>query len=171
MSFLVPQCSAWCPVRIWNVCRQALSLPLCLRTRCSLAWRCLLLQKVEGTEVNFCFLFKCPEVPGVPFPFCRGFANHSWKLWTFQTLLTSFSKFVVVQWPSRVQLFAAPWTAAHQASLPLPVPKFAQVYVHCISEAIQPCSPLCPLLLPSIFPSIRDFSDASAVCISKFSCF
>ena len=52
----------------------------------------------------------------------------------------------------------------------LPVPhhllKFAQVHVHCIGDAIQPshlCHPL--LLLSSIFPSNRDFSNESAVLI------
>ena len=39
--------------------------------------------------------------------------------------------------------------------------KFAQVHVHCISDAIQPSHPL--LLLPSVFPSIMDFSCESAV--------
>ena len=44
-----------------------------------------------------------------------------------------------------------------------PVPyhllKFAQVHVHCIGDAIQPLTLWCPLLLlPLIFPSIRDFS-------------
>ena len=52
------------------------------------------------------------------------------------------------------------------------LPKFAQVYIHCISDAIQPSHPLTPsslsdtlnlwhplLYLPSIFPSIRDFSN------------
>ena len=39
--------------------------------------------------------------------------------------------------------------------------KFAQVHVHYIGVAIL----WCPLLLPSIFPSIRDFSNESAVCI------
>ena len=58
--------------------------------------------------------------------------------------------------------------------LPVPyhLPKFAQVYIHCISDAIQPSHPLTPsslsdtfilwhplLHLPSIFPSIRDFSN------------
>ena len=54
------------------------------------------------------------------------------------------------------------------SKLGLPVPhhhtKFAQVHVHCISDAIQPFHPLMPLLL-SIFPSIRDFSNESAVHI------
>ena len=40
--------------------------------------------------------------------------------------------------------------------LPHHSPEFAQVHVHCIGNAIQPSHPLLPL--PSIFPSIRDFS-------------
>ena len=43
--------------------------------------------------------------------------------------------------------------------------EFAQVHVHCISDAIQPSHPWHPLLLLSIFPSIRDFSNELAVCI------
>ena len=43
------------------------------------------------------------------------------------------------------------------------LPKFAQVHVHCIGDAIQPSHPLTlSFPLPSIFPSIRDFS---TVCI------
>ena len=50
--------------------------------------------------------------------------------------------------------------------LPVPhhLPKFAQVHVYCFSDAIQPSHPLTPSSpLPSIFPSIRDFSNESAV--------
>ena len=67
----------------------------------------------------------------------------------------------VVQLPSCVWLFVTPWTA--QPALPVPhhLPEFAQVYVHCISDAIQPSHPL--TLLPSIFSSIRDFSNELAV--------
>ena len=44
--------------------------------------------------------------------------------------------------------------------------EFAQTHVHSISDVIQPSHPLCPLLLlPSIFPSIRVFSDDSALPI------
>ena len=55
------------------------------------------------------------------------------------------------------------WTAAHQASLSLTIS-------HCLSkfdgDAIQPSHPLMPLLLlPPIFPSIRDFPSELAVCI------
>ena len=38
--------------------------------------------------------------------------------------------------------------------------EFAQTHVHCVNEAIQPPHPLSPfLLLPSIFPNIRVFSN------------
>ena len=43
---------------------------------------------------------------------------------------------------------------------------FAQTHVHWVSDAIQPCHPLLSLfLLPSIFPSIRVFSNQSALRI------
>ena len=74
---------------------------------------------------------------------------------------------VVVQLPTHVWLFVTPWTAAHQASLSLTIsqsfPKFMSIVL------VKPSSNLilwCPLLLlPSIFPSIRDFSIELAVCI------
>ena len=49
---------------------------------------------------------------------------------------------VVVQSPGNVQLFAAPWNPAHQASLSLTISQFVQVHVHCIGDAIQPSHPL-----------------------------
>ena len=68
---------------------------------------------------------------------------------------------------SHVQLFATPWTAACQASLSIAnsqsLPKLTS------SESVMPsnqlilCHPL--LLLPSIFPSIRVFSNESALHI------
>ena len=74
---------------------------------------------------------------------------------------------VAVQWLSCVQLFATPWTAAHQASLYFTI---SQSLLRLMSiESVMPsnhlilCHPL--LLPPSIFPSIRVFSNESAVCI------
>ena len=66
-----------------------------------------------------------------------------------------------------VRLFLTPWTAACQASLPLTISwsslKFMSI------ESVMPCNCLilcCPLLLlPSIFPNIRVFSDESAFYI------
>ena len=51
-------------------------------------------------------------------------------------------------------------------SVPHHLLKFAQVHVHCIGDAIQPSHPLMlSSPLPSISPSIRDFSNQSAVHI------
>ena len=54
----------------------------------------------------------------------------------------------------------------HHSMPHFPVPhhllEFAQVHVHCISDAIQPSH---PFLLPSIFPSIKVFSSDSAIRI------
>ena len=45
------------------------------------------------------------------------------------------------------------------------LPEFAQTHVHWIDDAIQPSHPVTPLLLSSIFPSIRVFSSESALYI------
>ena len=72
-----------------------------------------------------------------------------------------------VQLLSRVRLFATPWTAARQASLSI---TNSQSLLKLMSiESVMPsnhlilCHPL--LLLPSIFPSIRVFSNESVLCI------
>ena len=66
----------------------------------------------------------------------------------------------VVQLLSRVWLFATPWTAACQASLSITI---SQSSLKLMSiDSVMPSNHfiLChPLLLPSIFPSIRVFSD------------
>ena len=43
--------------------------------------------------------------------------------------------------------------------------EFAQTHVHWVGDAIQPSHLLLPLLLPSIFPSIRVFTNESALHI------
>ena len=49
--------------------------------------------------------------------------------------------------------------------------EFAQTHVHWVSDAIQPSHPLLPLLiLPSVFPSIRVFSNVSVICIKWPQC-
>ena len=71
-----------------------------------------------------------------------------------------------VQLLSRVQLFATPWTAARQASLSI---TNSQSLLKLMSiESVMPSNHLilcCPLLLPSIVPSIRVFSNESVLCI------
>ena len=68
---------------------------------------------------------------------------------------------------SRVRLFATPWTAAHQASLSITnsrsLPKLISIELVVPSNHLILCCPL--LLLPSIFPSIRVFSNESALHI------
>ena len=54
------------------------------------------------------------------------------------------------------------------------LPELAQMHVHCVDDAIQPSHPLSSLLLlPSIFPSIRVFSNESVLRIRwpKYSSF
>ena len=74
---------------------------------------------------------------------------------------------IVVQSRSHVWLFATPWTAAHQASLSLTISWSWLKFIFVAS--VMPSNHIilwCPLLLlPSVFPSIRDFSDESSVCI------
>ena len=62
---------------------------------------------------------------------------------------------------SRVQLFVTPWTAVHQASLS--ITNFWSLLKLEPSNQLILCRPL--LLLPSIFPSIRVFSNESALCV------
>ena len=73
----------------------------------------------------------------------------------------------VVQMPSRVWLFATPWTATWQASLSLTVSrsltKFMSIALVMPSNHLILCHPL--FLLPSIFPRIRVFSSESALHI------
>ena len=74
---------------------------------------------------------------------------------------------VVVQQPSCVQLFVTLRTAALQASLSLTIdqslPKFKFIALEMLSSHLILWCPL--LLLPSIFPSIRDFSNEPSICI------
>ena len=75
--------------------------------------------------------------------------------------------FSSVQLLIRVQLFVTPWTAAHQASLSITncwsLPKPMSIELVMPSNHLILCRPL--LLLPSIFPSIRVFSNKSALRI------
>ena len=71
-----------------------------------------------------------------------------------------------VQSLSHVQLFATSWTVVHQASLSI-TNSWSLLKLMPI-ESVRPSSHLillCPLLLPSIFPSIRVFSTESVLHI------
>ena len=89
---------------------------------------------------------------------CQVYKNHSFII---------HSAKIVVQLLSHGQLFATPWTAAHQASLS--ITNFLSLLKLSSIESVMPsnhfilCKPL--LLLPSIFSSIRALSNESALHI------
>ena len=68
---------------------------------------------------------------------------------------------------SRIRLFATPWTAAHQASLSITnsrsLTKLMSIELVMPSNHLILCHPL--LLMPSIFPSTRVFSNESVLHI------
>ena len=103
-----------------------------------------------------------------PSPFAFNLSQHQglcqWENGRFPLLyLIIFIHFSSVQLLNHFQLFAIPWTTAHQASMSITnsqsLPKLMSI------ESVMPfnylilCRPL--LLLPSIFPSIRVFSNES----------
>ena len=81
--------------------------------------------------------------------------------------VTDYSLLTVVQSLSCDQLFAAPWTATCQASLTFTISQ--RLFKLMTIEMMMPSNHLilfCPLLfLPSIFPSIRVFSNKSVLHI------
>ena len=98
------------------------------------------------------------------------------EIYSFEGIKTSFSYYLKVmlsdfylsvQSLSRVQLFATPWNAVFQASLSIAnsrsLLKLMSIELVMRSNHLILC---CPLLLPpSIFPSIRVFSNESVLHI------
>ena len=71
-----------------------------------------------------------------------------------------------IQLLHHIQFFATPWTAAHQASLS--ITNSRRLLKLMSIESVRPSNHLiiCHLFLqPSIFPSIRVFSNESVLCI------
>ena len=81
--------------------------------------------------------------------------------------LGCFHVFISVQLLCHLQFFVTPWTAARQASLSITnfwsLLKLMCIELAMLSNHLILCCLL--LLLPSIFPSIRVFSNESALCI------
>ena len=81
--------------------------------------------------------------------------------------LLYYIQFSSAQSLSRVQLFETPWTAAHQTSLSITndrsLLKLTSIESVMPSNHLILCHPF--LLPPSIFPSIRVFSNESVLCI------
>ena len=99
-------------------------------------------------------------------------ANHGFSCFCilmslFLSLLNNFYLDSLLLLFSHVQLFATPCIAARQASLSftlsLSLLKLMSIESMMPSNRISLCHPL--LLLPSIFPSIRDFSNEPALRI------
>ena len=88
-------------------------------------------------------------------------ANKTWKDAQHNSLFSSFQSL------SRFWLFASPWTAAHQALVSISnswsSPKSMSIESVRPSNHLILCRPL--LFLPSFFPSIRVFSNESALRI------
>ena len=85
-----------------------------------------------------------------------------------QTIIPSYlGQFSLVQSLSHVRLFVTPWTAARQASLSFTI--FRSLLKLMSIDLVMPSSHLILsrplLLLPSIFPSIRIFSNESPLPI------
>ena len=81
--------------------------------------------------------------------------------------LEEMAQFSSVQSLSCVQLFATPWIAARQASLSIIISrsslKLTSIELVMPSSYLILCRPL--LLLPAIPPSVRVFSNGSALCM------
>ena len=90
--------------------------------------------------------------------------RHASKFWPY----LESSVITVVQWLSRFRLFMTPWTAVCQASLSFSI--FWSLIKLMSIELVMPSyhlilyDPL--LLLPSIFPSIRVFSNEGGLLLS-----
>ena len=86
--------------------------------------------------------------------------------WLIDWLIYWFIQFSSVQSLSHVQFFVTPWTAARQASLSITnswsLLKFMSIEVVIPSNHLILCHPLLP---PSVFPSIRVFSNESILHI------
>ena len=107
------------------------------------------------------------------YPCMKTLRSYSQKLLNIPDSTVNYSYHVVhdisstsVQLLSHVQLFATPWTAACQASLSITSSRSLLKLM--FIESVMPSNHLIlcrPLLLPSIFPSIRVFSIESVLHI------
>ena len=93
--------------------------------------------------------------------------THKKKNWINSLYARSINQFSSVQSLSLVWLFVISWTAVRQASLSITdswsLLRLKSIKSVMLSNHLILCRPL--LLLPSIFPSIRVFSNELALCI------
>ena len=114
-------------------------------------------------------LSKCPDAAHRVFFFFFFIQTHlcDEEYWAKECFSVFLLEERVVQSLSCVRPFVTPWTAAHQASLSFTISwsLFKLMSIELVMPSNYPilCLPL--LLLPSIFPSIRIFSNESALRI------
>ena len=120
------------------------------------------------TEVILCSLLIASYQVGHDFLFVSLLVRGTLIIWSDgDNQASPLFQFSSVQLLSCVGVFATPWTAACQASLPITnswsLSKLMSIELVTPSNHLILCCPL--LLLPSIFPSIRIFSNDSVLHI------
>ena len=126
-------------------------------------WHNLTVFRLSNASIicSFLFLSSIPWYKFIIFCLTIHLLKGIWVVSCFRQLLISS-----VQSLSCVWLFATSWTAACQASLSITYSrslKLLSIELVIPSNHLILCHPL--LLLPSIIPSIRAFSNESAFCI------
>ena len=156
----------WCCLFTWElrfICKVRWSF-----TRPSQTDRCLIPCSFDRLNIRRMSLRFCksqPESPeGPQFGFCYLYRRSVWDSSTDYMCLFSSDQSL-----SHVRLFATPWTTARQASLSITSSRSPAKPMSI--KSVMPSNHLifcCPLLLlPSIFPSIRVFSNDSALRLSS----
>ena len=123
---------------------------------CSLSWWCH--QTISSSVFPFSSYPQSFPASG-SFPMSQLFASGS------QSVGASASVNQSVQLLSRIQLFATPWNTARQASLSITNSRSLLELMSIESAMPSNHFIFCHPLLPSIFPSIRVFSNELALCI------
>ena len=153
-----------CPSLSPGVCSNSCPLSQWCHPTILFCHPCLLLPgiRVFSNELSFCI--RWPKYWS--FSFSISPSNEYLGLISLRIDLFSV-QFGSVQLLSCVRLFVTPWTEAHQASLSIinsrSLLKLMSIELVMPSNLLILCRPL--LLLPSIFPSIRVFSNVSVLCI------
>ena len=149
---LIPTPAAKCWLEFWLLQFKKIHLLNCIQRR---RIRIVKRQKIITKEAC---LKNCLHYIDIFFGYLR----------TLEIIPCGINSQVSVQWFSHVQLFVTPWTAAHQASLSITnsrsLLKFMSIKLVMPSKHLILCRSL--LLLFSIFPSIKVFSNESALRIS-----
>ena len=156
-----------------NVCVNAVLLALFFcktfpGSRCDLLKSLIVIEKVILKVIRIHLKYKINHT--VLFYFTKQYHGlhgwHSFLEWSVRELIL-VPQFSSVQLLSRVRLFATPWTTACQTSLSIinsqSPSKLMSIESVMPSSHLILCHPL--LLLPSIFPSMRVFSNESALRI------